>query len=54
MRNNRRIWRGFTTVTASLLAFSIGAGAVCERWKENIDQNIGTTSSIIETADKTK
>ena len=53
MRRNTKIWRGFTTITASLLAFAVGAGTICEGWKENIDQYIGTKSSAIETADKT-
>lgn len=50
---NKKIWRGFTTITASLLVFSIGAGMICESWKTMIDQNIGTTSSVIETDDTT-
>lgn len=53
MRKTTKLWRGFTTITAGLLTVAIGAGTICEGWRENIDQNIGTTSSIIKTADKT-
>ncbi len=52
MRKNR-FWRGFSVITASLLTFSIGVGTICEAWSENIDQNIGTTSSVIRTEDTT-
>ena len=51
MERKNRLWRGFTTITAGFLVLSIGAGNICEAWSENIDQNIGTTSSVIETAD---
>lgn len=53
MKRNLRIWRGLTTITASLLAVTVGAGTICEGWRENIDQNIGTISSAIETENKT-
>ena len=53
MKRNLRIWRGLTTITASLLAVTVGAGTICEGWRENIDQNIGTISSVIETENKT-
>lgn len=53
MKRNLRIWRGLTTITASLLAVAVGAGTICEGWRENIDQNIGTISSAIETENKT-
>ena len=52
MSRKTNVWRGFTTITASLLAFSVGAGFIAESWRENLDQNIGTISSAIETADK--
>lgn len=48
----RKVWRAIGTITSSLLVFSLGAGLIAESWRENIDQNIGTTSSIIETSDK--
>lgn len=53
MKGKRRIWRGFTTITAGFLTIMIGAGTICEGWRENLDQNLGTTSSYIKTADKT-
>lgn len=53
MKRKNRIWRGFTTITASLLTLSIGACSICEAWAENIDQNIGTVSSLIQTSDST-
>lgn len=52
MKKNTTIWRGFTTITAGLLTIMIGAGSICEGWKENLDQNLGTTSSYIKTEDK--
>lgn len=48
----KRVWRALGTITSSLLVFSLGAGIIAESWRENIDQNIGTTSSIIKTSDK--
>ncbi|OZG64254.1 glycoside hydrolase family 3 protein [Bifidobacterium eulemuris] len=53
MSRKTNVWRGFTTITASLLALSVGVATVCESWKESLDQNLGTTSSSIETSDKT-
>ena len=37
---------------AGLLTVSIGAGTICETWKDSLDQNLGTISSIIQTSDK--
>lgn len=54
MKNKTKIWRGFTTITAGLLTVMIGAGTICEGWRENLDQNLGTTSSYIKTEDKDK
>ncbi len=54
MISKRKVWRGFTTITAGLLTVMIGAGTICEGWSENLDQNLGTTSSNIETEDKKK
>lgn len=53
MIKKTRVWRGFTTITAGLLTVMIGAGTICEGWRENLDQNLGTTSSYIRTEDKT-
>lgn len=53
MKITNRFWRGLTTITASLLAVSIGIGTICEAWKDTIDQYMGTTSSVIETDDTT-
>lgn len=52
MKKNTTIWRGFTTITAGLLTIMIGVGSICEGWKENLDQSLGTTSSYIKTEDK--
>lgn len=52
MKKKTKVWRGFTTITAGLLTIMIGAGTICEGWKENLDQNLGTTSSYIRTEDK--
>lgn len=51
MKAKQVIWRGLAAITAGLTAFSIGVGSIAEAWKENIDQNIGTISSTIRTAD---
>lgn len=53
MKRKNRVWRGFTTITVSLLTLSLGACSICESWAENIDQNIGTVSSMIKTSDTT-
>lgn len=52
MKKKTKVWRGFTTITAGLLTITLGAGAICEGWRENLDQNLGTTSSYIKTEDK--
>lgn len=52
MKWSGNLWRGFTTVMAGLLTVSIGAGTICETWKDSLDQNLGTISSIIQTSDK--
>lgn len=51
--SKRSVSRGFTTITAGLLTICVGAGVICEGWRENLDQNLGTTSSYIKTDDKT-
>ena len=51
MTKKTALWRGFTTITASLLAIAVGAGTICESWRENLDQNLGTISSSIKTSD---
>lgn len=52
-KTKTKVWRGFTTITVGLLTIMIGAGTICEGWRENLDQNLGTTSSYIKTEDKT-
>ncbi len=51
MKRRNRLSRGLTILSASFLTLSIGAGSICEAWSENIDQNIGTVSSMIQTDD---
>lgn len=51
MNTKTRIFRGMASVMAGLFVISTGAGSICELWKENIDQNIGTISSVIDTKD---
>ena len=52
MTKKTALWRGFTTITASLLTLSLGVAGIAESWKESLDQQLGTTSSSIQTADK--
>lgn len=54
MSRKTRICRGFTSITAGFMAFAIGVGMICEGWKENLDQNLGTRSSYIKTEDKSQ
>ncbi|MCP1103223.1 beta-glucosidase [Aequitasia blattaphilus] len=43
----RQVWRGITTVTASLLALTLTAGAVVDGFRTDIDKNLGTQSTKI-------
>lgn len=45
LRAGRRIWRGWTGVTAAMLAFSLSAAMVIDGYRTDIDKYIGTQSS---------
>lgn len=48
----RKLFRTMAGLSAGFLTLSIGAGSICESWKGTIDTYMGTTSSRIETKDK--
>lgn len=48
-KNPTRKWRGLVCVCAGMLAFSFGVGSICETWKDTLDLQLGTISSIIVT-----
>ncbi|MDU5262780.1 MAG: beta-glucosidase-related glycosidase, partial [Clostridium celatum] len=41
----RRLWRGMSAITASLLTFSISVGSVVDRFRTDIDKFLGTKST---------
>lgn len=47
----KKFWRGFTTIAAGLLTFSVGVGMLCETWRGTIDTVTGTKSSILVTTE---
>ena len=49
MRRKRNIWRGLTTLTASLLTVSVAAGPVVDSYRTDIDKFLGTKSSAMVT-----
>lgn len=44
-KTKRRLWRGLTTTTASLLALSLSASMVIDTFRTDIDKFLGTQSS---------
>lgn len=44
-KTKRRLWRGLTTTTASLLALSLSATSIVDSFRTNIDQLLGTQST---------
>ena len=52
----RRVWRGVTTATASLLALSICASTVVDGFRTDIDKFLGTKSTklVTETSDESE
>ena len=47
MNRKRNIWRGLTTLTASLLTVSVAAGPVVDSYRTDIDKFLGTKSSAM-------
>ena len=49
MSRKRNLWRGLTTITASLLTVSVAAGPVVDSYRTDIDKFLGTKSSAMVT-----
>lgn len=49
MSRKRNLWRGLTTLTASLLTVSVAAGPVADSYRTDIDKFLGTKSSAMVT-----
>ena len=49
MNRKRNIWRGLSTLTASLLTVSVAAGPVVDSYRTDIDKFLGTKSSAMVT-----
>ena len=49
MSRKRNLWRGLTTLTASLLTVSVAAGPVVDSYRTDIDKLLGTKSSAMVT-----
>lgn len=49
MSRKRNLWRGLTTLTASLLTVSVAAGLVVDSYRTDIDKFLGTKSSAMVT-----
>ncbi len=49
MSRKRNLWRGMTTLTASLLTVSVAAGPVVDSYRTDIDKFLGTKSSMMVT-----
>ena len=49
--SGRRVWRGVTTATASLLALSVCASTVVDGFRTDIDKFLGTKSTKLVTED---
>ena len=47
--SGRRVWRGVTTTTASLLAISVCASTVVDGFRTDIDKFLGTKSTKLVT-----
>ena len=54
-KSGRRVWRGVTTATASLLALSVCASTVVDGFRTDIDKFLGTKSTklVTESSDGT-
>ena len=50
-KSGRRVWRGVTTATASLLALSVCASTVVDGFRTDIDKFLGTKSTKLVTED---
>ena len=50
-KSKRRVWRGVTTATASLLALSVCASTVVDGFRTDIDKFLGTKSTKLVTED---
>lgn len=50
-KSGRRVWRGVTTATASLLALSVCASTVVDGFRTDIDKFLGTESTKLVTED---
>ena len=50
-KSKRRIWRGVTTATASLLTLSMSATLVIDGFRTDIDKFLGTQSTKMVTED---
>ena len=48
-KSGRRVWRGVTTATASLLALSVCASTVVDGFRTDIDKFLGTKSTKLVT-----
>ena len=51
--SGRRVWRGVTTATASLLALSVCASTVVDGFRTDIDKFLGTKSTKLVTENST-
>ena len=51
-RGAQRLWRGLTTVTASVLALALSAQPLVNTFRTDIDKFLGTQSSMIVTDDE--
>ncbi len=49
MNKKSIVWRGFTTLTASVLAVSVAAGPIVESFRTDIDKFLGTQSTQLVT-----
>ena len=49
MSGKRNLWRGLTTLTASLLTISVAAGPIVDSYRTDIDKFLGTKSSAMVT-----
>ena len=49
MSGKRNLWRGLTTLTASLLTVSVAAGPIVDSYRTDIDKFLGTKSSAMVT-----
>ena len=50
-RGKQRLWRGLTTLTASVLALAVAGSSIVNGFRTDIDKFLGTTSSKVVTED---